>query len=60
MDEDEEDIESRPIWDENFAGELIGKLVLVGLTHCNSNGSVDRQEQFFGIVQSAINVPESF
>ena len=52
MDEDEEDIESRPIWDENFAGELIGKLLLVGLTHCNSDGSVDRQEQLFGIVES--------
>ena len=50
---DEDDIESRPVWDENFASELIGKLVLVGLTHCNSDGSVDRQEQFFGIVQSA-------
>jgi hypothetical protein len=50
---DEDDIESRPVWDENFASELIGKLVLVGLTHCNSDGSVDRQEQLFGIVQSA-------
>ena len=49
---DEEDIESRPVWDENLATELIGKLLLVGLTHCNSDGSVDRQEQLFGIVQS--------
>src|SRR5580700_9746078 len=47
---DEDDIESRPVWDENFASELIGKLVLVGLTHCKSDSSVDRQEQFFGIV----------
>ena len=50
---DEDDIESRPVWDENFANELIGKLVLVGITRCNSDGSVDRHEQFFGIVQSA-------
>jgi hypothetical protein len=50
---DGDDIESRPVWDENFATELIGKLVLVGLTHCNSDGSVDRQEQFFGVVRSA-------
>ena len=49
---DEDDIESRPVWDENFASELIGKLLLVGLTHCNSDGSVDRQEQLFGIVES--------
>ena len=50
---DEEDVKSRPVWDENLATELIGKLVLVGLTRCNSDGSVDRQEQFFGIVRSA-------
>ena len=50
---DEDDIKSRPVWDENLATELIGKLLLVGLTHCNSDGSVERQEQFFGIVQSA-------
>jgi hypothetical protein len=50
---DEEDIESRPVWDEHLASELIGKLVLVGLTQFNSDGSVDRKEQFFGIVQSA-------
>jgi hypothetical protein len=49
---DEDDIESRPVWDENLATELIGKLFLGGLTHCNSDGSVDRQEQLFGIVQS--------
>ena len=35
---DEDDIESRPVWDENLATELIGKLFLVGLTHCNSDG----------------------
>jgi hypothetical protein len=44
---------SRPVWDENLATELTGELVLVGLTHWNSDGSVDRREQFFGIVQSA-------
>jgi len=57
---DEDDIESRPVWDENFASELIGKLVLVGLTHCNSDGSVDRQEQFLVLFNPLIIVPESF
>jgi hypothetical protein len=47
-----DDIQSRPAWDEKLASELIGKVVLVGLTHCNSDGSIDRKEQFFGSVQS--------
>jgi len=40
-------------WDDDIARELIGKTVLVGLTHSNRDGEVVRREQFFGTVISA-------
>jgi len=41
----------RPVWDEVFAAELVGSLVLVGITHEDPAGP--RQEQFHGVVEAA-------
>ena len=42
--------ESRPGWDEEVALDLMGSLVLVGITHLSHDEKVIRQEQFFGRV----------
>jgi hypothetical protein len=44
---------SRPDWDENFAQELLGALVLVGITYTDPEGQPESQVQYFGIVTSA-------
>jgi hypothetical protein len=49
----EDDVESRPVWNANLAKELPGKLILVGLTYFESDGSCVEQQQFFGRVTSA-------
>ena len=41
----------RPAWDEVFAAELVGSLVLVGITYEDPAGP--RQEQFYGVVEAA-------
>jgi hypothetical protein len=40
-------------WDDEVARALIGKTVLVGLTHCTHDDEVVRREQFYGVVKSA-------
>lgn len=40
-------------FDEKLANDVIGKVMLVGITHLNSNGSLQSQSQFFGVVLSA-------
>jgi hypothetical protein len=39
-------------WDEEFAGELLGRTVLVGITRANPDGETIEQIQFFGDVES--------
>jgi hypothetical protein len=36
--------------DETKAGEMIGKVVLVGVSYCNAAGDVLEDKQFFGTV----------
>jgi hypothetical protein len=48
-----DDIDERPVWDETIAESVVGKVVLVGLTYLEANGSLIEQQQFFGIVVSA-------
>ena len=43
--------DSRPIWDEGFARELVGSQVIVGMTYNDPDGP--RQEQFYGSVIAA-------
>ncbi len=45
--------DGRPPFDHDFASELVGKLVLVGITYQDRRGEVTRQEQIFGTVVSA-------
>jgi hypothetical protein len=40
-------------WNEELVAELPGKLVLVGITHLNPDGSLEKHEQFFGYVLEA-------
>ena len=48
-----DDIADRPVWDETIAEDVVGKVVLVGLTYLESDGKVIEQQQFFGKVKSA-------
>jgi hypothetical protein len=43
----------RPVWDQQLADNLIGKLVLIGLTEVGPDDTVARQTQCFGRVTSA-------
>jgi hypothetical protein len=43
----------RPPWDEELARELVGSLVLVGVTRLNAAGEQIEQIQFYGRVASA-------
>jgi hypothetical protein len=40
------------IWDQSLANAILGKILLVGLTFLNEDGSLIEQQQFFGHVQS--------
>ncbi len=42
------------VWNEELVAELPGKLVLVGITRLNPDGSLERHEQFFGYVLEAV------
>jgi hypothetical protein len=48
-----DDIYERPVWDETLAKDVVGKVVLVGLTYLEADGTLIEQQQFFGIVVSA-------
>jgi len=41
-----------PNWDEAFADEILGTLVLLGITHRQPDGTVTKEEQFHGYVKS--------
>jgi hypothetical protein len=45
--------EDSPAWDERRARELVGKLVLLGLTFTDSDGEVIEQAQRYGMVEAA-------
>ena len=49
------DIEERPVWDEAIAKDVVGKVVLVGLTYLEADGTLIEQQQFFGSVVSAVS-----
>jgi len=48
-----DDIDERPVWDETIAESVVGKVVLVGLTYLEADGSLIEQQQFFGTVVRA-------
>ncbi|WP_144097023.1 hypothetical protein [Croceicoccus sediminis] len=43
--------DGKPDWDEDFAKNLMGAVVLVGITRITSDG--ETQEQFYGTVERA-------
>jgi hypothetical protein len=45
--------DGKPEWDQDDADFLIGKYVLVGMTHVAPDGTVTSQEQFHGRVTKA-------
>lgn len=45
--------DGRPNFDHAFAQDLVGKIVLVGITVNDKRGEFRRQEQFFGRVMAA-------
>jgi hypothetical protein len=47
------DVDNRPVWDETIAKNVVGKVVLVGLTYLEADGTLIEQQQFFGTVVSA-------
>jgi hypothetical protein len=47
------DIDSRAVWDDELAHNVLGKMILVGLTYLSVNGKVIEQQQFYGTVLSA-------
>src|SRR5258708_37789095 len=48
-----DDIDERYVWDATLAAAVVGKVVLVGLTYLEADGSLIEQQQFFGTVVSA-------
>jgi hypothetical protein len=42
-----------PEWDSDFAAQLIGKTVLIGITYLDAGGSLLEQVQFHGIIVEA-------
>src|SRR5262249_35634473 len=45
--------DGRPPWDEDAALDMIGAMVLVGMTRVSHEGRLIRREQFYGRVVSA-------
>jgi hypothetical protein len=48
-----QDVEARETWDTLIAADLVGKLLLVGVSYFAADGSFIEQQQFFGRVASA-------
>lgn len=40
-------------WDDELAQDIVGAVVLVGITYKSSDGTIERQDQFFGTVVRA-------
>ena len=47
-----DDIDSRAVWDDVLAQDVLGKVILVGLTYLSVDGKVIEQQQFYGSVLS--------
>lgn len=45
-----EELPPKEFFDEEFATSLVGKTLLVGITHLNHNGEFQSRSQFFGRV----------
>lgn len=45
--------ESPPPFDQDFAAELVGKTLLIGLTYVRYSGEPIEQRQLYGVVESA-------
>ena len=45
--------DGRPQWSEDIALDLMGSMILVGITHLSHDGEFVRQEQMFGRVVAA-------
>ena len=54
LDEDNryEKLDPNEVWDQEFANDLVGCSILIGLTHASHDGEILRKEQIFGIVES--------
>ena len=48
-----DDIDSRAVWDDVLAQDVLGKVILVGLTYPSVDGKIIEQQQFYGSVLSA-------
>jgi hypothetical protein len=48
-----DDIDSRAVWDNVLAQDMLGKVILVGLTFLSVDGKIIEQQQFYGSVLSA-------
>ena len=46
------DMDNRAVWDDALAHEVLGKVLLVGLTYLSVEGAVVEQQQFYGSVLS--------
>jgi hypothetical protein len=46
------DIDSRAVWDDALASDVLGKVILVGLTYLSVDGEVLEQQQFYGTALS--------
>jgi hypothetical protein len=42
-----------PVWDPDLAQKILGATMLVGVTYLHPDGTLDRQEQFYGEVVAA-------
>jgi hypothetical protein len=42
------EIDSREVWDDELAHNVLGKMILVGLTNLSVDGKVTEQQQFYG------------
>ena len=51
--QEEDDLPPREFFDDEFAERLIGKTLLVGITHEDHNGRYLRRSQFYGRIIAA-------
>lgn len=48
----DEDLDARFVWDDDIAAELVGRVMLAGISYIEPDGSVARRQQVFGEVVS--------
>jgi hypothetical protein len=49
----EEDPKGPPPWDSEFAAQLIGKTLLVGIAYLDAGGELIEEVQFYGVIVNA-------